>query len=157
MVKIGLEFCANLENLVSISPADDSYVWYLKLKCGCCGEITDNWISLELHEKQSLRDGRGDANIVIKCKFCLRVNTMDILPDTRNPYSNSDEFQLIVVFDCRGIEPVDFDPREGWVAKTEDGRTFTEVDLTEKEWVDYDDKRRQTVGVYEVKSKFRKL
>lgn len=27
---------------------------------------------------------------------------------------DNNEFKTIVIFDCRGLEPVDFDPRDGW-------------------------------------------
>lgn len=59
------------------------------------------------------------------------------------------------MFDCRGIEPIDFSPREGWIAVAEDsGTTFEDVDLSEKEWVDYDEKTKQSVGIYDIESKF---
>lgn len=65
------------------------------------------------------------------------------------------EFKTIIVFDCRGIEPIDFSPRDGWIAVAEDsGTTFEDVDLSEKEWVDYDEKTKQSVGIYDIESKF---
>ncbi|XP_003738986.1 CXXC motif containing zinc binding protein [Galendromus occidentalis] len=157
MVKIALELNANLENLVHLEPADDSFVWYLKVKCGGCGEVNDNWVSVELESRQDIPGSRGDANLVIKCKLCSRTNTLDIITDSRKAYTTSEKSQKIIAFDCRGLELVDFDPRDGWVAKTEEGKVFDEVDLTEKEWTDYDEKKQQTVGVYEVKWSFKKL
>lgn len=63
-----------------------------------------------------------------------------------------------MVFDCRGIEPVEFAPGEGWVAKAaESGNVFNNVDLSEKEWVDYDEKQKESVGVYEFESQFVKV
>lgn len=63
-----------------------------------------------------------------------------------------------MVFDCRGIEPVDFSPGKGWVVKIEEsGTVFDDVDLSEKEWVDYDDKINQSVGIYELESQFIKI
>lgn len=59
------------------------------------------------------------------------------------------------MFDCRGIEPTAFSPRDGWIAVAEEsGKVFEDVDLTEKEWVDYDDKTNQSVGIYEIESQF---
>lgn len=75
-------------------------------------------------------------------------------------YSSSDQgkFKSIVTFDCRGIEPVEFSPSSGWVAKIEESSTtFQDVDLSEKEWVEYDDKISQSVGVYELESQFIKV
>ena len=40
----------------------------------------------------------------------------DILKDTIKPYTEDDSghFKTVVVFDCRGVEPVDFSPRVGF-------------------------------------------
>ena len=49
-------------------------------------------------------------------QLCSRENSIDILPDTIASYDMKDnnKFKTIVVFDCRGLEPVDFSPRNGW-------------------------------------------
>lgn len=62
------------------------------------------------------------------------------------------------MFDCRGIEPFDFDPRAGFlVTVLESGSQFHDVNLEEKEWVDYDEKSSQSIGVYNVSSRMVKL
>ena len=39
------------------------------------------------------------------------------------------------------MEPTDFSPRSGWTTTaTDSGTLFTDVDLEEKEWCDYDEK-----------------
>lgn len=75
-------------------------------------------------------------------------------------YTNEDQgkFKSIVTFDCRGVEPVEFSPGEGWIVKIEEsGKVFNEVDLSEKEWVEYDDKINQSVGIYDFESQFIKI
>lgn len=68
------------------------------------------------------------------------------------------KFKGIVTFDCRGIEPIDFMPGTGWIVVYErTGTVFRDVDLSEKEWVEYDDKAKQSVGVYELESQFVKV
>lgn len=63
-----------------------------------------------------------------------------------------------MTFDCRGIEPVEFAPGEGWIAQASDsGKVFDEVDLSEREWVEYDDKSKRSVGVYDFESQFVKV
>lgn len=63
-----------------------------------------------------------------------------------------------MVFDCRGLEPVDFAPGPGWSAKAEEScKIFEDVDLSDKEWVEYDEKSKQSVGVYELESQFIKV
>lgn len=72
-------------------------------------------------------------------------------------YTNEDagKYKTIVTFDCRGIEPTQFTPGDGWIAKVEEsGKLFENINLSEKEWVEYDEKSKQSVGIYEFESKF---
>lgn len=66
--------------------------------------------------------------------------------------------KTIVTFDCRGVEPTDFSPRSGWIVKSsENGQTFDNVDLSEDDWVEYDQKNNNSIGIYEFQSSFIKL
>ncbi len=49
----------------------------------------------------------------LKCQSIECIVGLDIVPDTVRSYNDAKngEFQKIVVFDCRGLEPRDFDPR----------------------------------------------
>ena len=45
----------------------------------------------------------------------------------------------------------------GWAAEgTDTGTRFEDVDLKEKEWVDYDNKAKVSVGIYEFEYQFHK-
>ena len=48
----------------------------------------------------------------VYCIICLFPCT-DIVRDSLKPYSEKDvgKFSTVVMFDCRGIEPIDFSPR----------------------------------------------
>ncbi|XP_052242627.1 CXXC motif containing zinc binding protein-like [Dreissena polymorpha] len=108
-------------------------------------------------ESAPLKGGRGHASLVLKCKLCSRENSIDILPDSISSYNaeDSNQFETVVVFDCRGVEPVDFYPRVGFTAEGEEtGTPYPEVSLTEGEWVDYDEKKGESVGIYEIEQKF---
>lgn len=40
--------------------------------------------------------------------------------------ADSGKFKSIVAFECRGIEPVEFSPRSGWIVDSEDnGNSFS--------------------------------
>lgn len=68
------------------------------------------------------------------------------------------KFKTIVAFDCRGVEPVEFSPRSGWLVKSaENGQSFEDVDLSEDDWVEYDNKNKISVGIYDFESTFIKL
>lgn len=63
-----------------------------------------------------------------------------------------------MVFDCRGVEPVEFSPRSGWIVQSVDnGQKFEDVDFSDDDWVDYDERHKNSVGVYEFASRFMKL
>lgn len=75
-------------------------------------------------------------------------------------YTENDagKFKTIVSFDCRGVEPVEFSPRTGWIVKASDGgQTFEDVDLSDDDWVEYDNKNKVSIGIYEFESNFIKL
>uniref|UniRef100_A0A0M3JBP1 UPF0587 protein (inferred by orthology to a C. elegans protein) n=1 Tax=Anisakis simplex TaxID=6269 RepID=A0A0M3JBP1_ANISI len=95
--------------------------------------------------------------LIAKCKLCGRVNSLDIVKDSYKPYSidDSEQYHPIVKFDCRGVEPTAFDPRVGWKAVgTESGTPFDDIDLSEKEWADYDEKASAATEITEVCARF---
>uniref|UniRef100_A0A8C2IUK5 CXXC motif containing zinc binding protein n=2 Tax=Cyprinus carpio TaxID=7962 RepID=A0A8C2IUK5_CYPCA len=155
--KFGLQFKATLENVTSVRPVGDDFRWYLKLKCGNCGEVSDKWQYITLLDSMPLKGGRGSASMVQKCKLCFRENSIDILRDTITPYNaeDSERFKTIVQFECRGLEPVDFQPMAGFAAGgAETSTQFPEINLQEKDWTDYDEKASESVGIYEVTHQF---
>ncbi|XP_075877058.1 CXXC motif containing zinc binding protein isoform X2 [Nelusetta ayraudi] len=140
MVKFGLQFKATLENVTNVRPYGEDFRWYLK-------------------ESAPLKGGRGSASMVQKCKLCSRENSIDILGDTVTAYNaeDSERFKMMVQFECRGLEPVDFQPQAGFAAEgAETGTRFLEVNLLEKDWTDYDEKASESVGIYEVTHQFKK-
>ena len=167
MVKIGLQIKANLEFVTGLMPDNVSeFQWHLKLKCTQCGEVPDHWQYVSLSEEQPLKGGRGSANFLSKCKLCSHLNSCDIKADSVTSYDaqNANQFKTIVVFDCRGLEPVDFDPRDGWRAQgykeNEEGEgettstVFTDIDLSDKEWADYDEKSAQSTVISDFQVNF---
>ncbi|XP_056388181.1 CXXC motif containing zinc binding protein isoform X3 [Hyla sarda] len=106
-----------------------------------------------------LKGGRGSASMVQKCKLCSRENSIDILGISLQPYNAEDNerFKTIVEFECRGLEPVDFQPQAGFAAEgAETGTPFSDINLQEKDWTDYDEKAKESVGIYEVTHQFKK-
>ncbi|XP_064625151.1 CXXC motif containing zinc binding protein-like [Lineus longissimus] len=161
MVKIGLQFKADLDNITNLHPEGDDFRWYIKFKCLNCGEETHDFTYLTLTESTPVKGGRGKASLVLKCRLCLRENSVDIIPESYHPYNieDSGKFKTVVAFDCRGIEPTDFSPRVGFAADSsfDNGVNFQDISLTEKDWSDYDEKAKATVGIYDVTHQFKKL
>ncbi|XP_021929448.1 UPF0587 protein C1orf123 isoform X2 [Zootermopsis nevadensis] len=127
------------------------------MKCTACGESTNKWHDVSLSETVMDRTGHTNVHYSAKCKLCFKENNLSILEDSLQAYTKAENenFKTIVVFDCRGVELVDFDFRGGWSAVSEDsGHVYSEVDLSEKEWVEWDEKIKQSVGIYNVEHQF---
>jgi len=157
MVKIGLQISAQLENVTDLKAEGDDFRWYLKLKCTHCNEETAEFVYLTQAESHPLKGGRGSASLVLRCKLCSRDHSIDIIPDSLQSYNSDDvpQFKTIITFDCRGVEPVTFEPRMGWSTKgLESGTVFANVDLTALDWAEYDEKSQQAVGIYELTTRF---
>lgn len=45
--------------------------------------------------------------------------------------------------------------QNGWVVEgLESGMKFSDIDLSDKEWVEYDEKAKNEVGIYEIEHEF---
>ncbi|XP_045480445.1 UPF0587 protein CG4646 [Harmonia axyridis] len=160
MVIITLQISANLEQIEELYTNHPDYVFLLKLKCLNCGECSDRWHDVIESKTFPSKTGKSDSHYLEKCKLCGRENRLSIIEGTNEKYTNEDQgnFKSIINFDCRGIEPIEFSPTDGWIAKIEDsGNIFEGIDLTEKEWVEYDEKINQSVGIYDFQYKFIKI
>ena len=79
MVKIGLQIKAQMESCTGLEPEGEDFRWYLKLRCGNCGDAAEYWQYITLTESHPLKGGRGEASCVVKCKLCAKKNSIDIL------------------------------------------------------------------------------
>jgi len=102
--------------------------------------------------------GRGGmANFVWKCGLCKREASARFEPAfPTKPYSaENGQLTPFLTLDCRNLEFVGFDPYGTWkCVGTTTGTKFDEVDLTEGEWTDYDEKSTLPVGVSNVKGEW---
>lgn len=71
---------------------------------------------------------------------------------------DSENWKTIVEFECRGFEPVEFNAHKPWFARGAESKTpFKLIDLDEEDYVEYDEKAAESVGIYEMKGRFVKL
>ena len=115
------------------------------------------WVSpTEVHE---LSGSRGTANFLLKwvrdAKHEASLNVQQIKGVTRSFTSEDVDYVPIVAFECRGMEPIDWMPDAGFIIKSNSGQIFTDVDLSEKEWADYDEKSGDSVSVMNLEWIFR--
>lgn len=160
MVKISLQIKANLEFIEELYTCHPNFNFCLKVKCLNCGEVSEKWHDVAESDSFPTQHKHQSNHFTAKCKLCGRENSLDIVKDSNGKLTGEDQgkFKTIVTFDCRGIEPIDFNPAAGWIAKVEGSASiYRDIDLNEKEWVEYDDKIKESVGIYEFEHQFIKV
>ncbi|KAH7651284.1 CXXC motif containing zinc binding protein eukaryotic protein [Dioscorea alata] len=106
------------------------------------------------------RGGCDDPNYVygFKCKLCGRDGTIQMVPKYGEPLtldaSQKEAFTKLMVFECRGFEPIDFIFGDGWVAESTSGTKF-DVDLSGGEFAEYDEQGECPVGISSLQAKFK--
>jgi len=91
---------------------------------------------------------RTNASIVWRCGSCRRESSAKFDPCPPQPYIvENRQFAPLLVVECRGLEFVGFDPRGFWQCVGSTGALFSEVDLTDGEWTDYDEKAKLPVEI----------
>ncbi|CAE6525119.1 unnamed protein product [Rhizoctonia solani] len=159
MVRLLLKFKADLENVTDLKPADENFNWFFEVKCTSCNEVHPKYVSMTRTEEMAVSGGKGStANFVWRCGLCKRESSAKFeVANPVQPYTieSSGQFAPLVTIDCRGLEFINFDPRGTWTCKGEGSSTiFDEVLLDEREWTDYDEKAKRSVGVMDIESQW---
>eukprot|EP00271_Cylindrocystis_brebissonii_P021536 TRINITY_DN775_c0_g1_i1.p1 TRINITY_DN775_c0_g1~~TRINITY_DN775_c0_g1_i1.p1 ORF type:complete len:174 (+),score=33.16 TRINITY_DN775_c0_g1_i1:645-1166(+) len=168
MVLIMIRIKCELENLTNLRPEED-FTYFFNVECSSCREVCPRESAVTAGETSSTSSGvrqkssgttkTAEANLVQKCDFCSRTGTISLVPGHGRPYmaddSEHERFVPLLLLDCRGMEPVQYSPRDGWIAEgAETGTKFAEIDLTEGDFSEYDVKAKQSVGVYKFTAEF---
>ncbi|OLY85516.1 hypothetical protein AYI68_g291 [Smittium mucronatum] len=90
---MALQIKSELTNITELKPTGEDFAWNFK-------------------DEIEMFGSRGSANYVSKCKFCRRDNVASIV-EGPFAYSESEQFSTLAVLDCRGFEPIEFDPKAG--------------------------------------------
>lgn len=155
MGKINLQIKAALVNVTDLKPASEDYEWSFKFECTKCHEIGDNFVSFTSQDVTQITNSRGEANLVMKCKFCSSQGNASVIA---GPFAytidNSEEKTTLLALECRGIEPVEFEPRDEWTAKGTESDTTFDINMSENEFYDYDEKASTEVTIEEVEYSF---
>ncbi|KAI1319005.1 hypothetical protein EDD11_005203 [Mortierella claussenii] len=156
---LALQIKAELENITELIPADADHTWHFKVQCTKCREIDSNYITMNAIDKAEMGSGRGEANLVMKCKFCKCESSADFASKpVAYEIENNEKYATIITIECRGLELVGFEPRSGWKAKgAESGTVFEDIDLTDGDWAEYDEKSELPVGISGIEAKFVKV
>ncbi|KAL8063238.1 hypothetical protein ABFS82_01G015800 [Erythranthe guttata] len=162
MVNYMLMISADLDNLTDLQPQDGcndpNFTYYFKLKCGNCGEVTQKETCVTLNETVPSTKGKSDTHLAQKCKFCSREGNVSMIAGRGHPltqeHAETGEFAPLMMFDCRGYEPVDFAFGSGWKVKSIEGTAFNDIDLSVGEFAEYDEKGECPVMISNLRAKF---
>ncbi|KAI3763603.1 hypothetical protein L2E82_13571 [Cichorium intybus] len=94
-----------------------------------------------------------------QCKFCKREGTVTMIPGRGSPltfeFSEGGKHAPLMVFDCRGFEPLDFAFSSGWKAESIEGTKFEDIDLSGGDFSEYDEKGECPVMISNVTAMFK--
>ena len=160
MVKIALQIKAQMEGVTNLQANNDKE-WNFEVKCLSCGETHGTPVTFNRQESTSVKGSRGSASLVMKCKFCNRQNSIDVLEDTKAvgtyTYEQTGKFGVFVVMDCRGMEPIDWLPGGDFECSGAETSSKFDVEFEEAEWTGYDEKSSQPVSITELEWNFTKI
>ncbi|RKP13496.1 hypothetical protein BJ684DRAFT_16107 [Piptocephalis cylindrospora] len=143
-----------MEGLTDLTLAEGEVI-HLRVECTNCHLAPEGTMTLDPTEEIALNGSRGSAHLVFRCKDCRHENSATLVGGI-NRYldAQAGSWAPMIELDCRGLEPVGFKPIGTWIAKGADsGTSFTEIDLEEGEWMDYDEKTGEAVSALEFQSK----
>ncbi|KAF9076188.1 hypothetical protein BDP27DRAFT_1314033 [Rhodocollybia butyracea] len=155
MVFLQLSIKAELENVTDLT-VDSDFEYFFQVKCTSCNETHPKLVSINRREEYDVSGGKGGkAHFVWRCSLCKRESFAKFDPSPLKPY-NAENGQLapFLKIECRGLEFIGFDPSGIWKCIGTKGSIFSEVDLSEKEWTDYDEKALLPVGISEFGSEW---
>ncbi|GJD12692.1 UPF0587 protein [Galdieria sulphuraria] len=131
----------NVQNL----RVENSYIWHLQLQCMQCSEKT-GWITVDPSQEMA-RVRSGICHVLLHCRLCGRQCTITILEEP-HVYDKNEEFQQFASFDCRGLEPIDWNPvGTDFIVELNSGVVMRQVSFEEGEYYDYDENQKEQVFI----------
>ena len=118
--------------------------------------------------EHELPGSKGTAHFAMKFdKGSKHMSTINVVRgNDKNVPALGDAYQVgitqsgawvaVAAFECRGVEPIAWHPKDEFVVRCGSGTTFRDVDLSEGEWYEYDEASGESIGVVDVVWEFRK-
>ncbi|KAJ1496123.1 hypothetical protein T484DRAFT_1924170 [Baffinella frigidus] len=139
---INLCLSAEAENVKKILCPSD-HTWFVRLRCTQCQDETPNAIGLS---RDMTVDGVRGASVTLqyKCKGCGRVHDINLNEEAEGDCWEPDgrregEARRVAQLECRGIDPVSCEVRDGFTVVAVDGTVYEDCDLSD-DWMDVDEK-----------------
>lgn len=129
------------------------------------GQEERRGVHVDDSEEHELTGSRGTAHFAMKwTKDSKHMATMNLERTLKGVFApekgvTSDDhgsFVPLVGFDCRGVEPIAWYPKDEFIAVGSSGQVWNEgVDLSELEWYEYDQKSGESVSITGLEYEFR--
>lgn len=155
MVKFFLKAKAELVNVTDLEPVDspqNPYEYTFTIECTKCREVHDKPVTINTFEQHEITGSRGEASFVFRCKNCKSEHLAQV-ERTKQKLTIEDngKWVKLLEIDARGLDFVKFEALGQWQCHSSNSVTqFSEVDLEDGEWYDYDDNAGEEVSVTEV-------
>lgn len=88
-------------------------------------------------------------------KFCIIY--LVIIDGSLRSYNLEDDgqYKQLAQFDCRGCVPIKFEPIANFACKNSNcGKYYENVNVSNDDWVEFDEESGESMGVYDFKSRF---
>lgn len=155
-MKAQLKVSADLNEVTDLEPHDDKenpFEYTFLIQCQRCHEIHDRPVTFNRFEHYEAKGSRGSFNLVFRCKGCQTEHTVAV-ERTKRKLTNEDVGKSVPILDIdsRGLELLEFIPLGAFRCRGAGSPTvFDNVDISENEWYDYDDKAVKEVSIVGVK------
>ena len=166
MVVLVMQVKAELEACAALKFPSDHY-WTLDVKRSDGDETRERITVFQGDQLEVPNSKNSHCNFMVKFEDARQFSTINIVEDsTRNgplkgrkmglEYRNGQgEWQDIIAFECRGLEPVKYHWTGGYAIERENGKDFEEeIDLEEGEWCGYDEATGESVMLGRLQARF---
>lgn len=154
MVVFYLKGKAELANVTGLEPTNspqDPFEFQFTVTCTKCREQHHKPVSINTYEQYEITGSRGEASFVYRCRECKNEHSASIKLTGNQLVDDNDKWVPILEIDARGVDFNEFiaEGKFACVGK-ESGTKFSEVDLSDGEWYDYDEKAGEEVSITDV-------
>ena len=118
--------------LIKTIKADPNMMLPLRLKCTQCQEEYHNLIMLDPSETHPIKNSRGEAHVVLGCKFCKKDANIELIEfleyNVEEPVNGEIEFPFAKL-ESRGCEIIGCEPQGPFIINN------IEADLSD-DWIE---------------------
>lgn len=151
-----LEVDAETEFVSSIR-LPKGYEYTITVKNSAGEDVREN-VTVSSREEVDLTGSRGTAHFALKwardAKHQASLQVVEEIKKLKLEWSSEDnQFGPLVGFDCRGLEPISWQPQDGFIVTASNGAVFEDVDLSD-DWSEYEEKAKQVISISDLKWRF---